>query len=235
MEIYSAQCTWLCLGCRSWIQTYFTPDQEWTQTIHVLYNYLPNNKKNDDAWQKVADAAEIVYPFIIKQFGDYPYKQYSFLWGGTAVWNILWLHCWMGRALVRFSWWMHTWYQMMLGTNESFICLDGWRLHWVCDRPGWEFYNSEIAKHQWYGYLLTMNCRSTMLPITVVILHWWKAASKEPMTTHADHFNTNYAYSIASYSKDVYFFHSWAISQVKQPETKFCWSIIVCGASNIPM
>lgn len=174
-------------------------------TIHVLYNYLPNNKKNDDAWQKVADAAEIVYPFIIKQFGDYPYKQYSFIQGGDGGMEYPMATLLNGPGLgTVFHEWMHTWYQMMLGTNESlYAWMDEGFTEFATDLVE-NFYNSEIAKRN--GTVVT----DDELPkyhasnyggyFTLV-----KSRLEEPMTTHADHFNTNYAYSIASYSKGCVF------------------------------
>lgn len=53
-------------------------------TIHVLYKNKPNNTANDNAWKEVADAAVVVLPFIEKHFGEYPYKQYSFIQGGDG-------------------------------------------------------------------------------------------------------------------------------------------------------
>ena len=55
-----------------------------------------------------------------KTFGKYPYPQYSFIQGGDGGMEypmatlISWSTC--GTA---FHEWMHSWYQRMLGTNES--------------------------------------------------------------------------------------------------------------------
>jgi hypothetical protein len=38
----------------------------------------------DDQWTEVADAAVTVFPYIKKTFGDYPYRQYSFIHGGDG-------------------------------------------------------------------------------------------------------------------------------------------------------
>src|SRR5690606_32790301 len=52
--------------------------------IHVIYNH-PDFKGNfDSSWNAVADAAVKVMPFIEKNFGAYPYPQYSFIHGGDG-------------------------------------------------------------------------------------------------------------------------------------------------------
>jgi hypothetical protein len=84
-------------------------------TIRVIYNSRPTvesfesmspsaqaNYKNDfnryvaswdKQWETIADAAVTVFPFIKKNFGDYPYKQYSFIMVVMEVWNILIVLC----------------------------------------------------------------------------------------------------------------------------------------------
>jgi hypothetical protein len=89
-------------------------------TIHVLYKNKPGNTTNDNAWNEVADAAVTVLPFIEKHFGAYPYKQYSFIHGGDGGMEYPMATLVSGPGLgTAFHEWMHSWYQMMLGTNES--------------------------------------------------------------------------------------------------------------------
>jgi hypothetical protein len=89
-------------------------------TIHVLYNDKPNDAANDAAWTKVADAAVSVLPFIEKKFGKYPYKQYSFIHGGDGGMEYPMATLLAGPGLgTAFHEWMHSWFQMILGTDES--------------------------------------------------------------------------------------------------------------------
>jgi hypothetical protein len=170
-------------------------------TIHVFYNYQPNNPKNDEAWMKVADAAEIVYPYIIKTFGDYPYKQYSFIQGGDGGMEYPMATLLSGSGLgTVFHEWMHSWYQMLMGTNESlYAWMDEGFTDYATNRVS-DYYYTEMAKRN----------GTTRTDVKLPKLHADTYASyfnlvksrlEEPMTTHADHFNTNYAYSVASYSK----------------------------------
>jgi hypothetical protein len=170
-------------------------------TIHVLYNYVAGNTKNDDAWKAVADAAETVYPFIKDNFGEYPYKQYSFIQGGDGGMEYPMATLLNGPGLgTVFHEWLHTWYQMLMGTNESlYAWMDEGFTEFATDRVE-AFYATEMAKKNGTVY------EDKNLPVYHSgnyngYFNLVKSRIEEPMTTHADHFNTNFAYSIASYSK----------------------------------
>lgn len=173
--------------------------------IHVLYNSKANDAANDQAWQKVADAAVTVLPFIEKSFGAYPYKQYSFLQGGDGGMEYPMATLLNGPGLgTVFHEWLHTWYQMLMGTNES---LYAWMDEGFTDYATGQvsaYYYTEMAKKNGTVYtddkLPKNNSGSYASYFNLV-----KSGLEEPMTTHADHFNTNYAYSIASYSKGAVF------------------------------
>ena len=101
----------------------------------------------DAMWVAVADAAVTVYPFIKKTFGDYPYKQYSFIHGGDG--GMEYANCTMlfGPSLgTAFHEWMHSWYQMMLGTNESlYAWMDEGFTEWATDRVE-EYYREQVSR-----------------------------------------------------------------------------------------
>lgn len=175
-------------------------------TLHVFYNYQPNNPKNDEAWMKVADAAEIAYPFITKTFGAYPYKQYSFIQGGDGGMEYPMATLLNGPGLgTVFHEWMHTWYQMLMGTNESlYAWMDEGFTEYATDLVA-NYYFTEMAKRSG-----TTREDDDKLPKYHAdnyssYFNLVKSRLEEPMTTHADHFNTNFAYSIASYSKGALF------------------------------
>src|SRR5437868_3559154 len=89
-------------------------------TLNVIYNLKPNDPKNDSAWNVVADAAVKALPFMENKFGKYPYPQYSFIQGGDGGMEYPMATLINGPSLgTVFHEWMHSWYQMMLGTNES--------------------------------------------------------------------------------------------------------------------
>ena len=152
-------------------------------TFHLLYK--PTNVAAA-SWEKILDDAERALPFIEKTFGVYPYKQYSFIHGGDGGMEYpmatllsspgAWLHEWM-----------HNWYHGLLGTNES---LYGWMdegfASYADDRV-LAFLNNDTGFASGGAY------RSYFSLV--------KSGKEEPLTTHADHYNLNAAYSPAVYSK----------------------------------
>ncbi len=181
--------------------------------LHVLYNYKENDTKNDSAWTLVADAAVKALPFMESKFGKYPYPQYSFIQGGDGGMEYP-----MGTLLVGpglgtvFHEWMHSWYQMMLGTNESmYAWMDEGFTSYAEDVVSKFYYNRPSIEE--YKEALKRNPSNKNLQDIFPSLpddHSGAYASyfalaksgfEEPLTTHADHFNTNYAYSVAAYSK----------------------------------
>ena len=156
-------------------------------TIHVLYK---TSNTTDADWQAVLANAERALPFIEKTFGPYPYKQYSFIHGGdggmeypmaTLLFNQgAWLHEWM-----------HSWYYGLMGTNESlYPWMDEGFTDYASARvraflennPAWPYAGS-------YGAYFNLV----------------KSGKEEPLSTHADHYNTNFAYGTAAYSKGTVF------------------------------
>jgi predicted metalloprotease with PDZ domain len=74
----------------------------------------------ENSWQKMADVVNNAYPIIAKTFGAYPYKTYTFIQGGDGgmeyPMSTLIKSASVGTAIHE---WMHTWYQMLMGSNES--------------------------------------------------------------------------------------------------------------------
>jgi hypothetical protein len=164
----------------------------------------------DAQWNAVADAAVTVFPFIKKTFGDYPYKQYSFIHGGDG--GMEYPNCTMivGPSLgTAFHEWMHTWYQMMLGTNESeYPWMDEGFTEWATDRVE-EYYRQQVSRKNLANNPAELR-KSDSLALVPPAYHQGiyrgylnlaRSGKEEPMTTHSDHYNTNYAYSSAAYSK----------------------------------
>jgi hypothetical protein len=164
----------------------------------------------DAQWNAVADAAVTVYPFIKKTFGDYPYPQYSFIHGGDG--GMEYPNCTMisGPSLgTAFHEWMHSWYQMMMATNESeYPWMDEGFTEWATDRIE-EYYRHQVSRKTLINdpSALRRSDSAAMVPpaihqnIYAGYLALARSGKEEPMTTHADHYNTNYAYSNAAYSK----------------------------------
>ena len=109
--------------------------------------------------------------------------------------------------------WLHSWYQMMLGTNESMY---GWM-----DEGFTEFatnlveayYRDNVTRKKYTNdpaALKRMDSVAGVLPLEQNANYssyyfLVRSGFEEPLTTHADHFNSNVGYSAASYSKGAVF------------------------------
>ena len=157
--------------------------------LHFIYLDKPGA---DGLWNATADTCALAYPYIREHFGAYPWPCYSFIQGGDggmeyAMATMVRSHS-MGTA---FHEWMHSWYQQLLGTNESLYAwmdegftsyAESLIMNHIKGQPGW------ALKADYLSYLSLARSRF-----------------EEPLTTHADYFNTNYAYSAAAYAKGAVF------------------------------
>jgi len=182
--------------------------------INVIYKFKEGNTANEEAWKAVADAAVTVLPFMESRFGKYPYPQYSFIHGGDGGMEYPMATLLIGPGLgTAVHEWMHSWYQMMLGTNESLY-------PWMDE--GFTEYASALVQKYYRDnvlrvknadnkvYIKSLDSIDALLPLE----HYGnyqsyyfiaKSGLEEPLTTHADHYNTNAGYSVAAYSKGAVF------------------------------
>lgn len=181
--------------------------------IHVIYNDTTNNQDVIKQWETVAEAAVKVLPFIESNFGKYPYPQYSFIHGGDGGMEYPMATLISSPSLgTAFHEWMHSWYQMMLATNESLYA-------WMDE--GFTSYAEDLVSKFYHNYpsitdyqnALKNNPQNDGLKTLMDYLpqnhagayasyfNLAKSGLEEPMSTHADHYNTNFAYSADAYSK----------------------------------
>lgn len=160
--------------------------------LRIVYKDKPGDTLNDRRWKNVADTVALAYPIIARTFGPYPYKTYSFIQGGDGgmeyPMGTLIKSASIGTALHE---WMHTWYQMLMGTNESlYPWMDEGFTDYASTRVMATLRN---AKGFWFNgsYRGYFNLA--------------KSGLEEPASTHSDHYNTNYAYGNAAYSKGAVF------------------------------
>jgi hypothetical protein len=143
-------------------------------------------------WQNVLPEAARALPFIEEIFGPYAYKQYSFVHGGDGGMEYAMATLLKGPGMgTVIHEWMHSWYQMMLGTNESLYA-------WM-DEGFTSYAESRV---------MALMRNSKEWPFADDYAGYYflaRSGREEPMTTHADHFNTNLAYGLAAYSKGCVF------------------------------
>ena len=104
---------------------------------------------------------------------------------------------------------MHSWFQMMLGTNEALYA-------WMDE--GFTSYASRRVMNELAGKGLLPGRQQVDNPHVgsyAGYLNLARTDQEEPLSTHSDHFVTNTAYGIGSYSKGAVFLHqlSYIIGQ----------------------
>jgi hypothetical protein len=197
--------------------------------IHVIYNYKENDPANDTAWKEVADAAVAVLPFIEKNFGKYPYPQYSFIQGGDGGMEYPMATLINSPGLgTAFHEWMHSWYQMMLGTNESMYAWMDEGFTEFSSQLVDDYYTEKVRRFKAGNnpgamrYLDSVGAKLPMHHAGSYDSYFNLAQSRveEPMTTHADHYNTNFAYSLDAYSKGCVFLNQLGYIVGEQTRSK---------------
>jgi hypothetical protein len=158
--------------------------------LYVIYK--KGDAATDARWLKVADTAELAYPVIAKTFGVYPYKNYSFIQGGDGGMEYpmatLLKDAGIGTAIHE---WMHSWYQGMMGTNESlYPWMDEGFTTYAAERV-----MTQLRKASKFEQEGSYNSYYNLV----------KSGYAEPLTTHADHYSSNYGYGINSYAKGAVF------------------------------
>jgi hypothetical protein len=177
--------------------------------INVLYKNQDKDPHQDTLWNTLADAAVLVLPYIERTFGKYPYKQYSFVHGGDGGMEYPMSTLLAGPGLGgAFHEWMHSWYQGMMGTNESMYAWMDEGFTSYAEHRVTAWYRQEMLRlHPGDKGLQDQvdQDRASLPPYHSDAYNTYfmlvKSGMEEPLTTHADHFNTNFAYSIGSYFK----------------------------------
>ena len=164
-------------------------------TLHFFYK-----KEHQKVWQDMQPYALRAFLFLNKHYGKYPYPKYSVIQGGdggmeypmatlvTANRSLRSLVNVVVHEVV------HSWYQGLLATNESLYA-------WMDE--GFTSYATEVTMQ----HLFPKEKKDPMKELYNRYYSFLKKGKEERMNTMSDHFQTNAAYSIASYIKGAIFQH----------------------------
>lgn len=143
-------------------------------------------------WEEILDIAALALPYMDRTFGKYPYNQYSFIQGGDGgmEYPMATLLKGAGPQLVIHEW-MHSWYHGVLANNESLY-------------PWMDEGFADYAEARVISYL-TRDTGFAYQGSYQSYFQLAKSNKEEPLSTHADHFNTNYAHTTSAYSKGCVF------------------------------
>ncbi len=165
-------------------------------TLHFLYQ---KNENTEEAWAQLPDYTVKAFKFIEKTYGKYPYQQYSVIQGGdggmeypmaTLITGHRPLSSLVGVTIHEV---MHTWYQMLMGTNEALYA-------WMDE--GFTSYASNIVKAHLFPSSNDPHSNTYMR-----YYYFARAGEEEALCTHADHFETNSAYGTGAYAKGAIYMH----------------------------
>ena len=170
----------------------------------ILRFFYKENRKTKEVWEKLPDIMLEALKFIEPNFGKYPYPQFSFIQAGDGGMEYPMATLITGeRSLpslvgVSIHEWMHTWYPMVLGSNESLYA-------WM-DEGFVEYASARVMNHLRKKGVIPGNPQSNPFRrIYQEFRRFLQTGLEEPLSTHADHFITNLAYGVGSYTKGCIF------------------------------
>jgi len=157
--------------------------------LHFFYQ--PDSITNE-TWPKLPDITAKALGFMNETYGTYPYKKYSVIQGGDGGMEYPMATLINGRGSmngligVTIHEFFHSWYQMVLGSNESlYPWMDEGFTSYASAHTRQFLNNSSGDPLSGYGgYYFIVN-----------------SGTEEPLSSHSDHYNTNRAYGTAAYSK----------------------------------
>lgn len=160
-------------------------------TLHFLYQ---KNMDYSNTWKDAQPLVVKGFEFLSKNFGVYPYPQYSIIQGGdggmeypmaTLITGNRKLPSLVGVTIHEAA---HSWYHGVLATNESLY-------PWM-DEGFTSFATDETMSHLFKSGMPSYHQNAYNGYFDIV-----REGKEESLDTHADHYETNYAYGTASYNK----------------------------------
>jgi len=178
----------------------YTHEVEVASTGTELHYIYQKNEQTEENWGKLHNAINTALPYINKRFGEYPYPVYYFLQGGDggmeyAMCTLITGHrSYESLVGVSIHELMHSWYQMVLGTNEA--------LHPWMDEGFTSYATAEVMNYlRAQGVLEGEASADPNYNNVRNFAGFTQSGMEEPLSTHADHYTSNTAYGAGSYTK----------------------------------
>lgn len=164
----------------------------------MMHFFYQETEDNADAWANLPRIMDEAFTYINGRFGPYPYEQYSFIQGGdggmeypmaTLITGNRSLPSLVGVSVHEL---MHSWFQGIMASNESLY-------PWM-DEGFTSYATAEVMNHLRSKKLIPGQAVENPQNYAG---YFALAASglEEPLSTHADHFQTNFAYWRSAYDK----------------------------------
>jgi hypothetical protein len=158
-----------------------------------LHFFYQEDSLTTENWGLLPDMTIKAFEYMNEEFGEYPYPVFVVIQGGdggmeypmsTLITGQRSLPSLVGVTVHEA---MHSWYQGVLATNESYLSwMDEGFTSYATNKTMARLFGrtEEIHKNSYAGYYALA-----------------LSGNEEPMTTHSDHYSTNFAYGRAAYSK----------------------------------
>lgn len=167
----------------------------------ILHFLFQPNERTSLNWNNLPKVMDGALKYVNERFGKYPYPVYSFIQGGDGGMEypmatlITGERSFVSLVGVSVHEWMHSWFQMIIGTNESLY-------PWM-DEGFTSFGSAETMNYLREQKLLLGDVSENPMAGSIIGFSSNHAGSDldEPISTHADHFTTNRAYGIGAYTK----------------------------------
>jgi len=171
----------------------------------LRFFYQPGAKTNDN-WEALPAIMDKAMDFINKTYGPYPYKEYAFIQGGdggmeypmaTLITGERTLVSLVGVAVHEL---MHSWFQMVLASNESLYA-------WM-DEGFTSYASNEVMNYLRQQKLIPGSAvDNPHAGANASHIAFTQTGKAEPISIHADHFQSNAAYGVGAYVKGEVFLH----------------------------
>lgn len=173
-----------------------------SENLELHFYYQKTNDEMVNNWKRLQDDTADAFRYINKKFGKYPYTKYSVIQGGDGGMEypmatlITGERSYPSLLSVTIHEVLHSWYQMLLGTNESYLA-------WMDE--GFTSFAQNITFNKEFNDIYNLNSNNPLERSYNRYYKFIKSGLEESLSTHSDHFSTNQAYSVGSYTKGAIF------------------------------
>ena len=173
-----------------------------SENLELHFYYQKSSDEMVQNWKRLQDDTAEAFKFINKTFGKYPYSKYSIIQGGDGGMEypmatlITGERTYSSLLSVTIHEVLHSWYQMLLGTNESYLA-------WMDE--GFTSFAQNITFLNMFNNIYNLDLINPLKKSYNRYYNFVKTGLEEPLSTHSDHFSTNEAYGVGSYTKGAIF------------------------------
>ena len=173
-----------------------------SENLELHFYYQKTNDEMVSNWKRLQDDTADAFRYINGKFGKYPYRKYSVIQGGDGGMEypmatlITGERSYPSLLSVTIHEALHSWYQMLLGTNESYLA-------WMDE--GFTSFAQNITFINKFNEIYNLDFTNPLERSYNRYYNFIKTGLEEPLSTHSDHFSTNQAYGVGSYTKGAIF------------------------------